>query len=156
MFFNANALMGTKLKKFERLNKKGSLTAMSRKAWEASQQNRGIKMDEYIKDPELLKALQDPANQVPLSTPPKGDVSRPELNFMDGNASVSTPESSFMGGNQVETFKSLTSPESVDRSGRAIPSDELDPVGIKPAMNPPMATPIDIDKKGINSLYNEF
>jgi hypothetical protein len=56
----------------------------------------------------------------------------------------------------VETFKSLTSPESVDRSGRAIPSDELDPVGIKPAMNPPMATPIDIDKKGINSLYNEF
>ena len=142
MFFNANALMGTKLKKFERLNKEGSLTAMSRKVREAAQRNRGIKMDEYIKDPELLKALQDPANQVPLSTPLKGDVSR--------------PESSFMGGNQVETFKSLTSPESVDRSGRAISSDELDPVGIKPAMNPPMATPIDIDKKGINSLYNEF
>ena len=135
MFFHANALMGTKLKK-------GGFKAMSRKAWEASQRNRGIKMDEYLKDPELLKALKDPANQVPLSTPPKGDVSRPESNFM--------------GSNQIETFKSLTSPESVDRSGRAISSDELDPVGIKPAMNPPMATPIDIDKKGINSLYNEF
>lgn len=86
-------------------------------------------------------------NSKPIATDhthekPKGDVSRPESNFM--------------GSNQIETFKSLTSPESVDRSGRAISSDELDPVGIKPAMNPPMATPIDIDKKGINSLYNEF
>ena len=39
MFFNANALMGTKLKKFERLNKEGSLTAMSRKVREAAQRN---------------------------------------------------------------------------------------------------------------------
>ena len=72
---------------------------------------------------------------------PKGDVSRPESNFM--------------GSNQIETFKSLTSPESVDRSGRAVSSQELDPVGIKPAMNPPLATPIDIDQQGVNSLYSD-
>ena len=114
MFFNVNALMGTKLKK-------SAASAIG-------------------------NAISGGASK-PVATDhtheqPKGDVSRPESNFM--------------GENQIETFKSLTSPESVDRSGRAIPSDELDPVGIKPAMNPPMATPIDIDKKGINSLYNEF
>ena len=81
-------------------------------------------------------------NNLKIDEQPKGDVSRLESNFM--------------GGNQVETFKSLTSPESVDRSGRAISSVELDPVGIEPAINPPFATPIDVDKKGINSLYNKF
>ncbi len=105
--------------------------------------NKGvIKMEDYIKDPSLNANNSKPVATDHTHEQQKGDVSR--------------PESSFMGGNQVETFKSLTSPESVDRSGRAIPSDELDPVGIKPAMNPPMATPIDIDKQGINSLYNEF
>ena len=95
-----------------------------------------------IKNPSLNANNSKPVATDHTHEQPKGDVSRPESNFM--------------GGNQIETFESLTSPESVDRSGRAIPSDELDPVGIKPAMNPPMATPIDIDKKGINSLYNEF
>ena len=34
--------------------------------------------------------------------------------------------------------------------------DSLDPVGIKPAMNPPIGVPIppDIDEQGINSLYS--
>ncbi len=105
--------------------------------------NQGvIKMEDYIKDPSLNVNNSKPIATDHTHEKPKGDVSRPESNFM--------------GENQIETFKSLTSPESVDRSGRAISSDELDPVGIKPAMNPPMATPIDIDKKGINSLYNEF
>jgi len=98
---------------------------------------------DYIKNP----SLNVNNNSKPIATDhthekPKGDVSRLESNFM--------------GGNQVETFKSLTSPESVDRSGRAISSVELDPVGIEPAINPPFATPIDVDKKGINSLYNKF
>jgi hypothetical protein len=105
--------------------------------------NQGvIKMEDYIKNPSLNANNSKPIATDHTHEKPKGDVSRPESNFM--------------GSNQIETFKSLTSPESVDRSGRAISSDELDPVGIKPAMNPPMATPIDIDKKGINSLYNEF
>ena len=105
--------------------------------------NQGvIKMEDYIKNPSLNANNSKPIATDHTLEKPKGDVSRPESNFM--------------GSNQIETFKSLTSPESVDRSGRAIPSDKLDPVGIKPAMNPPMATPIDIDKKGINSLYNEF
>jgi hypothetical protein len=74
---------------------------------------------------------------------PKGDVSRLESNFM--------------GGRQQESFKALTNPKAeLDRGGRAISPDSLDPVGIEPAMNPPMATPVDIDEKGINSLYNEF
>jgi hypothetical protein len=65
------------------------------------------------------------------------------------------PDPSFMGKGQVENFSSLTTPESVDRSGRAVSSQELDPVGIKPAMNPPLATPIDIDQQGVNSLYSD-
>jgi hypothetical protein len=65
------------------------------------------------------------------------------------------PDPSFMGKGQVENFSSLTAPESVDRSGRAVSSQELDPVGIKPAMNPPLATPIDIDQQGVNSLYSD-
>ena len=65
--------------------------------------------------------------------------------------------SSFMGKNQIDNFQSLTDPLAVDRAGRAQSSQELDPVGIKPAMNPPLATPIDIDQQGVNSLYsNEF
>ena len=58
-----------------------------------------------------------------------------------------------MGKNQIDTFQSLTDPLAVDRGGRAKSSQELDPVGIEPAMNPPLATPVDIDEQGINSLY---
>ena len=113
-------------------------------------QPKVVKMEDYIKDPDMLKDLKDPANQVPLNTvgtnlenfSPKGDVSR--------------LDPSFMGKNQMDNFQSLTDPLAVDRAGRAKSSQELDPVGIKSAMNPPFATPIDIDKKGINSLYNEF
>ena len=114
-------------------------------------QPKVVKMADYIKDPDMLKDLKDPANQVPLNTvgtnlenfSPKGDVSR--------------LDPSFMGKNQMDNFQSLTDPLAVDRAGRAKSSQELDPVGIKPAMNPPFATPIDIDQQGINSLYsNEF
>tara|TARA_R110001606_G_scaffold71373_1_gene164325 strand:+ start:260 stop:595 length:336 start_codon:yes stop_codon:yes gene_type:complete len=63
------------------------------------------------------------------------------------------PDPSFMGKNQVDSFQSLTDPLAVDRGGRAKSSQELDPVGIEPAMNPPLATPVDIDEQGINSLY---
>ena len=66
---------------------------------------------------------------------------------------VPRPDPSFMGKNQVDSFQSLTDPLAVDRGGRAKSSEELDPVGIKPAMNPPLATPVDIDEQGINSLY---
>ena len=63
--------------------------------------------------------------------------------------------SSFMTGKVKEKFDSLTDTSSLDRSGRAISLDSLDPVGIEPAMNPPMAVPIDIDREGtMNSLYN--
>jgi hypothetical protein len=58
-----------------------------------------------------------------------------------------------MGKSQMDSFASLTDTSSVDRGGRAVDSSELDPVGIKPAMNPSLATPIDIDEQGINSLY---
>ena len=85
-------------------------------------------------------------NSKPIATDhthekPKGDVSRPESNFM--------------GKGQIKNFSSLTTPDSVDRSGREVSSQELDPVGIKPAMNPPLATPIDIDQQGVNSLYSD-
>tara|TARA_R110000772_G_scaffold64665_1_gene144537 strand:+ start:78 stop:464 length:387 start_codon:yes stop_codon:yes gene_type:complete len=65
-------------------------------------------------------------------------------------------EPSFMGKGQVEQFSSLTDTSSVDRGGRAMSPDTLDPVGIKPAMNPPMATPIkDVDREGtMNALYS--
>jgi hypothetical protein len=76
---------------------------------------------------------------------PKGGDSRFDLG--DKN-------DSFMGKNQVEAFAGLTNTSAVDRGGRAIDSSALDPVGIEPAMNPPLATPIDIDKQGINSLYS--
>jgi hypothetical protein len=59
---------------------------------------------------------------------------------------------SFMDTN-MENFSNLTDPLSVDRGGRAVDSSALDPVGIEPAMNPSMATPIDIDEQGVNSLY---
>ena len=64
----------------------------------------------------------------------------------------------FMGKKQTEKFSNLTDPLSVDRGGRTISRpDGVDPVGIKPAMNPPMAVPTtpdrDIDKEGVNSLY---
>ena len=61
---------------------------------------------------------------------------------------------SFMGKGQVDQFSSLIDPSSVDPSGRAISSQELDPVGIETAMNPPLATPVqDVDEIGVNSLY---
>jgi len=63
----------------------------------------------------------------------------PEDNKIKGD--IPKPDSSFMGKNQIESFSSLTDPSSVDRSGRAISVDSLDPVGIKTAMNPSMATP---------------
>ena len=64
------------------------------------------------------------------------------------------PDPSFMGKGQVDSFSSLTDPLGVDRSGRAISSQELDPVGIETAMNPPLATPVqDVDEIGVNSLY---
>jgi hypothetical protein len=69
---------------------------------------------------------------------------------------VSRPDSSFMGKNEINGFKTLTDPLSVDRGGRTISrQDSLDKVGILPAMNPPMAVPTspNIDEQGINSLY---
>ena len=72
--------------------------------------------------------------------PIKGDVPR--------------QDPSFMGKGQVDSFSSLTDPLGVDRSGRAISSQELDPVGIETAVNPPLATPVqDVDEIGVNSLY---
>ena len=90
----------------------------------------------------------------PIATDHKhsSDSSKEEIQ----NEAISVrPDPSFMGKGQVENFSSLTTPESVDRSGRAVSSQELDPVGIKPAMNPPLATPIDIDQQGVNSLYSD-
>ena len=75
---------------------------------------------------------------------PKGGDSRFDLG--DRN-------DSFMGKGQVENFSNLTDTSAVDRGGRAVDSSALDPVGIKPAMNPSLATPVDIDEQGINSLY---
>ena len=64
----------------------------------------------------------------------------------------------FMGKEQTEKFESLTDPSNIDRSGRAAPRpDDLDNVGIEPAMNPPMGVPVqnDLDKEGtMNSLYS--
>jgi|5_EtaG_2_1085323.scaffolds.fasta_scaffold144363_1 hypothetical protein len=62
-------------------------------------------------------------------------------------------EPSFMGKSQVEKFSGLTDVSSVDRSGRAKASNNLDPVGIKTAMNPPFATPTDIDQQETDNLY---
>ena len=46
----------------------------------------------------------------------------------------------FMDSN-LNSFKEKFDPYSIDQKGRAISPDELDPVGIKPAMNPAMAVP---------------
>ena len=80
-----------------------------------------------------------------VGTPPPPSNTPPDL-----------PEPSFMGKGQVEQFSGLTDTSSVDRGGRAMSPDTLDPVGIKPAMNPPMATPIkDVDREGtMNALYS--
>ena len=68
---------------------------------------------------------------------------------------ISRPDPSFMGKKQIDSFKPLTDPLGTDRSGRAISSSNLDPVGIKPAMNPAMAVPTtpNIDDEGVNSIY---
>jgi hypothetical protein len=89
---------------------------------------------------------------------PKQDTSKPfhthsSSKEPDISADVLRPDPSFMGKSQMDSFASLTDTSSVDRGGRAVDSSELDPVGIKPAMNPSLATPIDIDEQGINSLY---
>ena len=68
----------------------------------------------------------------------------------------------FIGKGQVDQFSNLTDTSSVDRGGRTTPrpddSNSLDPVGIKTAMNPSMATPNmppDIDGEGtMNALYS--
>ena len=72
------------------------------------------------------------------------------------NTPADLPEPGFMGKGQTEKFSSLTDPSSVDRGGRVMTPDSLDPVGIKPAMNPPMAVPVtpDIDKQGVSGLYS--
>ena len=90
----------------------------------------------------------------PIATDHKHSNDSPKEEIKNEAISV-RPDPSFMGKGQVENFSSLTAPESVDRSGRAVSSQELDPVGIKPAMNPPLATPIDIDQQGVNSLYSD-
>ncbi len=124
-----------------------ALTGFKRKR----NQPKVVKMEDYITDPDMLKDLNNPANQVPLST-----VNTNLENFSQ-KGDVSRLDPSFMGKNQMDNFQSLTDPLAVDRAGRAQSSQELDPVGIKPAMNPPLATPIDIDQQGVNSLYsNEF
>ena len=65
---------------------------------------------------------------------------------------------SFMGAKQQGDFQKLTNPKAeLDRGGRTVSRQEgVDPVGIEPAMNPPMAvpTPPNIDKEGVNSLYS--
>ena len=95
---------------------------------------------------------------------PKQDTSKPlhthssksENKIESAEGEVSRPDPSFMGKGQVEQFSGLTDTSSVDRGGRAMSPDSLDPVGIKPAMNPPMATPVtDIDREGtMNALYS--
>ena len=72
------------------------------------------------------------------------------------NNSSDLPTPSFMGKNESEKFSTFTDTSSVDRKGRVMTPDSLDPVGIKPAMNPPIGVPIppDIDEQGINSLYS--
>ena len=63
----------------------------------------------------------------------------------------------FMGKGQTEKFSSLTDPSSVDRGGRTVSQPKgIDPVGIEPAMNPPMGVPVppDIDKQGVSGLYS--
>ena len=74
------------------------------------------------------------------------------------NTPADLPQPSFMGKNQDETFGSLTNPKAeLDRGGRTVTKPEgVDPVGIEPAMNPPMAVPTqtNIDDEGVNSLYS--
>ena len=127
------ALTGSKLKKFERLNKGGSLSDF---------------MNESDKPVATDHTHSSKKNDTTVSAGadmgPKGGDSRFDLG--DRN-------DSFMGKGQVENFSNLTDTSAVDRGGRAVDSSALDPVGIKPAMNPSLATPVDIDEQGINSLY---
>ena len=91
---------------------------------------------------------QENQNENPISPPPPSSEAlsggRPEVgkNFMDAD----------MG-----SFSNLTDPLSVERGGRAVDSCALDPVGIKPAMNPSMATPntVGVDDTGMNELLSQ-
>jgi hypothetical protein len=91
---------------------------------------------------------QENQNENPISPPPPSSEAlsggRPEVgkNFMDAD----------MG-----SFSNLTDPLSVERGGRAVDSSALDPVGIKPAMNPSMATPntVGVDDTGMNELLSQ-
>jgi hypothetical protein len=91
---------------------------------------------------------QENQNESPISPPPPSSEAlsggRPEVgkNFMDAD----------MG-----SFSNLTDPLSVERGGRAVDSSALDPVGIKPAMNPSMATPntVGVDDTGMNELLSQ-
>ena len=114
---------------------------------------------------ELIKKAGAEANRI------KQDTSKPghthDSSQKNNQASIETditvcdvsrPDASFMGKNQVDSFKTLTDPLSVDRGGRTVAQpDGLDKVGILPAMNPPMAVPTspNIDEQGVNSLYSD-
>ena len=126
------ALTGSKLKKFERLNKGGSLSDFM------NESNKPVATDH------THSSNDKNSNSAGANMGPRGGDSRFDLG--DRN-------DSFMGKGQVENFFNLTDTSAVDRGGRAVDSSALDPVGIKPAMNPSLATPVDIDEQGINSLY---
>jgi hypothetical protein len=127
------ALTGTKLKKFKRLDRDGSLSDFMNES------------DKPVATDHTHSSNDKNSNSAGANMGPRGGDSRFDLG--DRN-------DSFMGKGQVDSFSALTTPDSIDRGGRAVDPSALDPVGIEPAMNPPMATPIDIDKQGINSLYS--
>ena len=113
---------------------------------------------------ELIKKAGAEANRIKQDTSKPGHIhsSEKEKPVYDKPPEVggvsSDPAPSFMGKNQVDDFKILTDPLSVDRGGRTVAQpDGLDKVGILPAMNPPMAVPTspNIDEQGVNSLYSD-
>ena len=131
-------------------------------------QPRVVKMEDYVTDVNMLNDLKDPANQVPLASGSQNLNSNSSSGIFanassknfgpkggDSRFDLGSKNDSFIGKNQLNTFSTLTSPESVDRGGKTISSSSLDPVGIKTAMNPPLAVPIQGNQsEELESLYS--
>ncbi len=99
------------------------------------------------------------ASSVPVAT----DHTHGGGNSSKGDRITPRPDpATFMGKGQVDTFSSLTDPDSVARDGKTITAaDTPKPLtGQAPVLGTdydritPREEPVDIDSVGINSLYN--
>ncbi len=141
---------------FKLLQQKGgkALKAFARKL----NQPKVVKMEDYITDPDMLKDLKDPANQVPLSigmggaagaiggaigSDSKNQARTDVLTAKNNSGSTNVGSlSSFMGGRQQESFEALTNPKAeLDRGGKIVENSPVQTAGAFPPLSTPDFTP---------------